>query len=121
MPAPTKAHSLSNAKTQTPRWLAPAIYLALTAMTFAVFGQTLRHHFVAFDDNEYVYENPMVVQGLTIKGIIWAFSFHAFNWHPLTWISHMLDCQLYGLRPAGHHLTNVLLHTATAIALFLVL
>jgi len=63
----------------------------------------------------------VVAQGLTLKGIVWAFSFHAANWHPLTWLSHMLDCQLYGLHPAGHHLTNVLLHTATVIALFLVL
>jgi protein O-mannosyl-transferase len=121
MPATTKAHSLSNARTQTPRWLVPAICLALAAMTFGVFAQTLRHNFVAFDDNEYVYENPMVLRGLTIKGIIWAFSFRAFNWHPLTWISHMLDCQLYGLRPGGHHLTNVLLHIATVIVLFLLL
>jgi hypothetical protein len=63
----------------------------------------------------------MVARGLTLKGIVWAFSFHAFNWHPLTWLSHMLDCQLYGLHPWGHHLTNVLLHTATVIALFLLL
>ena len=64
----------------------------------------------------------MVARGLTFKGVAWAFTrAHAFNWHPLTWLSHMLDCQLYGLHPGGHHLTNVLLHTATVIALFLVL
>jgi tetratricopeptide (TPR) repeat protein len=64
----------------------------------------------------------MVVRGLTRPGLVWAFtSVHAANWHPLTWISHMLDCQLYGLHPGGHHLTNVLLHTATVIVLFLVL
>ena len=69
-----------------------------------------------------MYENPVVARGLTFKGIVWAFtSIHAANWHPLTWLSHMLDCQLYGLHPGGHHLTNVLLHTATVIALFLVL
>ena len=94
----------------------------LAAITFAVFGQTLRHEFVNFDDNEYVYDNPVVARGLTLKGIVWAFTrVHASNWHPLTWLSHMLDCQLYGLHPGGHHLTNVLLHTATVIALFLVL
>jgi tetratricopeptide (TPR) repeat protein len=103
------------------RWRAPAVCLALAAITFAVFGQTLTHEFIDFDDNDYVYENPVVARGLTFKGIVWAFSCHAANWHPLTWISHMLDCQLYGLHPAGHHLTNVLLHTGTVIALFLIL
>jgi len=104
------------------RWRAPVICLALAAITFAVFGQTLRHDFVYYDDNEYVYENPMVARGLTRQGIVWAFtSVHAYNWHPLTWLSHMLDCQFYGLHSGGHHLTNVLLHTATVIALFLVL
>jgi len=95
--------------------------LVLAAITFVVFGQTLRHGFVNYDDNEYVYENPPVIHGLTPRGVAWAFSFHASNWHPLTWLSHMLDCQLYGMNPAGHHLTNVLLHTATVIVFFLVL
>jgi protein O-mannosyl-transferase len=103
------------------RWRTPGICLALAAITFAVFGQTLHHEFIDFDDTDYVYDNPVVTQGLTLKGIVWAFSFRASNWHPLTWLSHMLDCQLYGLNPSGHHLTNVLLHTATVIALFLVL
>ena len=98
------------------------ICLVLAAITFAVFGQTLRHEFVNYDDDDYVYENPVVARGLTLNGIVWAFTHvHAANWHPLTWLSHMLDCQLYGLHPGGHHLTNVLLHTATVIALFLVL
>ncbi len=87
-----------------------------------VFGQTLRHGFVNYDDEKYVCKNPQVDGGLTIEGIRWAFaSRHASNWHPLTWLSHMLDCQLYGLAPWGHHLTSVLLHAATAILLFLVL
>jgi tetratricopeptide (TPR) repeat protein len=104
------------------RWRAPAVCLVLAAITFAVFGQTLRYEFIDFDDNEYVYENPVVARGLTFKGIVWAFAHvHCANWHPLTWLSHMLDCQLYGLHPGGHHLTNVLLHTATVIVLFLVL
>jgi tetratricopeptide (TPR) repeat protein len=106
---------------RTPRWSGPAVCLGLAAITLVVFGQTLRHQFIDFDDNDYVYENPMVAQGLTLKGIVWAFSFHAANWHPLTWLSHELDCQLYELHPLGHHLTNVLLHTATVIALFLAL
>jgi len=88
-----------------------------------VFGQTLLHGFVDYDDSSYVYENPQVARGLTVEGVALAFSqSHAFNWHPLTWLSHMLDCQLYGLQhPGGHHLTNVLLHAATAVLLFLVL
>ena len=104
------------------RWLVPGICIFLAAITFAVFGQTLRHEFVNYDDDVYVYENPEVSRGLTLQGIVWAFTHvHSSNWHPLTWISHMLDCQLYGLSPGGHHLTNILLHTATAILLFLVL
>ena len=91
-------------------------------MTFAVFAQTLTHEFVNFDDSFYVYRNADVVHGLSFKGIVWAFTaFHSYNWHPLTWLSHMLDCQFYGLNPAGHHLTSVLLHIATAVTLFLVL
>jgi Flp pilus assembly protein TadD len=104
------------------RWRTTGICLVLAAITFAVFGQTLTHEFINFDDNNYVYDNPVVSRGLTFRGIVWAFTrTYAGNWHPLTWLSHMLDCQLYGLNPAGHHLTNVLLHTATVIALFLVL
>ncbi len=102
------------------RWLVPSICLALAALTCAVFGQTLTHQFVDFDDNAYVYKNPVVARGLTLQGLAWAFNgAHAHNWHPLTWVSHMLDCQLYGLKPAGHHLTNLILHTAAAIVLFL--
>src|SRR5208282_1277562 len=90
------------------RWRTPAIGIALAAMTFAVFGQTLSHPFIALDDGDYVYSNPMVTRGLTAKGIGWAFTtFDAENWHPLTWLSHMFDCQLFGLNPVGHHLTNV--------------
>jgi tetratricopeptide (TPR) repeat protein len=104
------------------RWTVPGVCLFLVAITFVVFGQTLRHEFVNYDDDVDIYENPEVVRGLTFKGIVWAFTHvYAANWHPLTWISHMLDCQLYGLSPGGHHLTNILLHTATAILLFLVL
>ena len=82
------------------------ICLGLVAVTWAVFGQTLAHDFVNFDDHVYVYENPLVVRGLSIEGIIGAFTHtHALNWHPLTTLSHMLDCQLYGLkrrRPSPH-------------------
>ena len=98
------------------------VCLLLAAIVWIVFGQTLRHEFVNYDDNEYVYENPRVAAGLTLNGIRWAFTaVYANNWHPLTTLSHMLDCQLYGLQPWGHHLTNVLLHAAAAILLFLAL
>ena len=87
-----------------------------------VFGQTVGHEFVNFDDDPYVYENPVVQKGLTLEGFRWALTYGEIgHWHPLTWLSHMLDCQLYGLQAGGHHLTNVLLHAATAILLFLVL
>jgi protein O-mannosyl-transferase len=98
------------------------ICILLAVITWLVFGQTLRYDFVNVDDVDYVLKNLEVARGLTTEGVVWAFThFHASNWHPLTWISHMLDCQLYGLNPSGHHLTNVLLHSATAILLFLVL
>src|ERR1043166_4925914 len=83
------------------------ISVLLAAIVWIVFGQTLRHDFVNYDDDHYVYENPTIANGLTFDGIQWAFTHvHADNWHPLTTISHMLDCQLYGLQPWGHHLTN---------------
>ena len=87
-----------------------------------VFGQTLRYGFVNYDDQKYVCKNPHVSGGLNAEAVRWAFTTrHASNWHPLTWLSHMLDCQLYGLISEWHHLTNVLLHAATAILLFLIL
>ena len=98
------------------------VCLALVAITWFVFGQTLRHDFVNFDDHVYVYENPQITHGLTADGLIDAFTHtHARNWHPLTTISHMLDCQLYGLQAGWHHFTNVLLHTVAVLLLFLVL
>jgi tetratricopeptide (TPR) repeat protein len=95
------------------------IYLFLIAISLAVFGQTLRYDFVNFDDDLYVYNAPAIQAGLTVKGLALAFtSPHARNWHPLTTISHMLDCQLYGLKAGGHHATNVLLHTIAVLLLF---
>src|SRR5215831_5383036 len=104
------------------RWMVPGVCIFLAAIVWAVFSQTLRYEFVNFDDPKYVYQNPDVTNGLSLKGIAWAFTHvQAANWHPLTWISHMLDCQFYGLNPGGHHFTNILLHTAATILLFLVL
>ena len=94
----------------------------LVAITWLVFGQTVRYDFVEYDDNEYVYANPTITSGLTSYGIIRAFSGrHSGNWHPLTTLSHMLDCQLWGLRAGGHHFTSILLHTIAVVLLFLVL
>ena len=98
------------------------VCVAILALVFAVFGQTLGHQFVNYDDNHYVYENPRITGGLTWNGSGWAFTHvHADNWHPLTTISHMLDCQIYGLHPWGHHLTNILLHALAGILLFFAL
>ena len=78
---------------------------ALTALVWCVFGQTLGHQFINFDDESYVYANPIISRGLSWPSIGWAFT-HVLshNWHPLTALSHMLDCQVFDLRPGGHHL-----------------
>src|SRR5881296_2473722 len=97
-----------------------SVFLAVIVWT--AFGRALNHGFVGYDDQNYVLRNPRVTNGLTLDGIQWAFTHvHATNWHPLTTISHMLDSQLYGLQPWGHHLTNILLHAAAAILLFFAL
>jgi tetratricopeptide (TPR) repeat protein len=86
------------------------------------FVQTLDFGFLNFDDDAYVTDNAQVRAGLTADGAWWALTqSHAANWHPVTWLSHMLDCQLYGLHPWGHHLTNVVLHAAAALLLLTVL
>ena len=103
-------------------WQTVGICLFLAALTWLVFGQTLWHDFINYDDPRYVYENTKITGGLSISDIAWAFShIHSLNWHPLTTISHMLDCQLYGLKAGWHHFTNVLLHTLAAMLLFLAL
>ena len=102
--------------------LTVGVCTCLIVLAWVVFGQTLRHDFINYDDPRYVYENTKITAGLSISGIAWAFThIHSMNWHPLTTISHMLDCQLYGLKAGGHHFTNVLLHTVAAILLFLAL
>jgi len=89
---------------------------------FIVFGQTLRYGFVNYDDDQYFYSNSHVKAGLTWHGVIWAFQTeYASNWHPLTWLSLMLDAQLFGAGAAGPHLTNVLLHAINAVLLFFLL
>ena len=97
------------------------ICLGLAVITLALYLPALHHGFVEYDDQQYVTDNPRVQAGLTWNGLVWAFGYHAGNWHPLAWLSHMLDVQLFGARAWGHHLTSVLLHTATTLLLFLVL
>jgi tetratricopeptide (TPR) repeat protein len=98
------------------------ICLALAAFTVALYAPALRCQFLAFDDPAYVTENRHVRAGLTLDGLAWAFRVTtAGNWHPVTMLSHILDCQIYGLRPWGHHLTNVLFHAANSALLFLLL
>jgi protein O-mannosyl-transferase len=103
-------------------WLSVGICLSLVVLVWLVFGQTLWHDFINYDDPRYVYENTTITSGLSISGIAWAFThIHSMNWHPLTTISHMLDCQLYGLKAGWHHFTNVFLHTIAVILLFIAL
>ena len=104
-------------------WRQAALISGLLVLAVGlVFGQVVGHGFVNFDDELYVCENPLVNKGLTAEGIAAAFEDHPYyHWQPLAPLSHMLDCQLYGLKPAGHHVTSVLLHAAAAVALFLML
>lgn len=93
----------------------------LAACCAAIYGQTLRHGFLSYDDGLYVFENPHVQAGLVWKNVHWAFITPLANYvHPVTWMSHMLDCELFGLQPWGHHLTNLVLHTLNAILIFMV-
>jgi hypothetical protein len=95
---------------------------ALAIATFALYARVRGFAFLHFDDNMYVTENPVVRQGLTGAGIAWAFTtLHFSNWHPLTWLSHMADVELFGLDAGAHHLVNVALHALNAAILFLVL
>ncbi len=101
-----------------PLWL----YILLAMITFAVYSQVIWHDFINLDDNKYVTDNPIVNKGLTIEGVKWAFNIgYESNWHPLTWLSHMLDCQIFGLNPAGHHLVNVFIHIINTLLLFAIL
>jgi protein O-mannosyl-transferase len=98
------------------------VSISLAAITWAVFAQTATYDFINYDDNSSVYENLEVRKGLSLRGIGWALSHSdAELWNPLSTISHMVDCQIFGLKPGGHHFNNVLLHSLAVIVLFLVL
>ncbi len=94
-------------------------FLVLGVAVVAVHHGVFRAGFIVLDDPLYVTRNPEVKAGLTASGVAWAFTtFHAYNWHPLTWLSHMLDVQVFGLAPAGHHLVNLLFHAASTVLLW---
>jgi tetratricopeptide (TPR) repeat protein len=99
-----------------------ALALLLGAVTLAIYMPVKGHDFLDLDDDYYVTHNYAVQHGLTWQNCQWAFAtFHAANWHPLTWISHMADCQFFGLNSGAHHLMNVFFHTANALLLLVVL
>src|SRR5258708_31030894 len=95
------------------------ILLGLAVVTFGIYAQVIGHRFITFDDPTYIQENPMVNHGVTLEGLAWAFTtFYAWNSHPLTWIAHMIDSQLFGIMAGGHLLVNALIHTAHTLLLF---
>lgn len=95
------------------------ICLALAVVTTALYWPVTHHDFVNVDDPRFIYQNTHVEAGLTWPGVVWAFrTLYTENWQPLTWLSHMLDCQLFGLNAGGHHLTSLLFHLANSLLLF---
>ena len=117
--APTRAATPVMARLGFPVWLM-AVLLALVSIV--LYWPATGHDFVNYDDDVYVTSNIYVQNGLTLEGIKWAcFNPVCYNWHPLTVLSHMADCQLFGLKPWGHHLTSVLLHAVNTVLVFLLL
>ena len=98
------------------------IMATLALATLGIYCQVVSHQFINFDDDLYVRDNAMVNAGVTLKGITWAFTtFHSANWHPVTWLSHMIDCQLFGLSAGKHLLVSVFIHVANTLLLFVFL
>jgi len=96
-----------------------AIATALAIVTLAIYAQVIGHQFITLDDPTYIQENPMVNRGVNRAGLVWAFTtFYATNWHPLTWISHMIDCQFFGTNAGRHLLVNALIHVANTLLVF---
>jgi tetratricopeptide (TPR) repeat protein len=119
-PAPAAASETPAARAIAPRGTTVLVLaIALTIATIAAYAPVRHHDFVQIDDPAYVSENPHVAGGLTADGVRWALvSSHAANWHPLTWISHMLDVELFGLDAGAHHLTNLTMHVISTLLLF---
>jgi tetratricopeptide (TPR) repeat protein len=111
-PAPPRAAGA------TPAWAPWLAALGLLGLVALVYGAAGNLGFVNLDDEQYVTQNTAVVRGFTAEGLRWAFGFHLSNWHPLTWISHMLDVELFGLDAGSHHLVNVALHALATLLLF---
>jgi len=103
------------------KWIKVAICIGLAAVTFAAYEPMRHNGFVRYDDPVYITENPVIQAGITRQSLSQAFEPHYFMWHPLTTLSHMLDCQLFGLKPFGHHFTNLLIHITIAVLLFWIL
>lgn len=98
------------------KWLLPLALILIATLTVTVYWPVLQHGFIDFDDEDYVTANMVVRQGLTLKGFFWAFTtFQVGNWHPLTWLSHMLDVELFNLNPMGHHATSLLIHAVNSL------
>jgi tetratricopeptide (TPR) repeat protein len=109
----------ANKSASADKYFTISIYLALAVTTFIAYHQILHNEFVDFDDNMYVTENSHVQSGLNRDSFLWVFGFTKIvYWHPLTWLSHILDCQLFGLRPGMHHLASLLIHIASTLLLF---
>src|SRR2546426_3836362 len=103
-------------------WRVWLIGLALALATGLVYFPVRTHDFLRMDDPDYVVRNAHVNRGFSIENVAWAFTHsHSGNWHPLTWLSHMLDCQVFGLNPGAHHLVNAAIHTLNSILLLLLL
>src|SRR5213592_1727012 len=95
------------------------ILLGLAVVTFGIYAQVIGHRFITIDDLSYIEGNPMVNRGVTLEGLTWALTtFHQGNWHPLTWIAHMIDSQLFGIFAGGHLLVNALIHVANTLLVF---
>ena len=104
------------------KYRAWAVCVVLAAITFAAFEAVLNNKFINYDDDEYITENQHIQKGFTADAVKWAFTTgKCANWHPLTWLSHILDCKLFGLNPWGHHLVSLLLHIANTVLLFMLL
>ena len=104
---------------KTPKRKVFLIYVLLVVATFVSYGRIYQNNFVDYDDTVYVTENQQVQAGLSFQNIVWAFmTTEGANWHPLTWLSHMLDCQLFGTEPGGHHFTSLVLHVINTLLLF---
>lgn len=120
--APPKTAPKSSELFSSPGKRTFILSLAVVLLTVLAYSPVRNNAFINFDDNHYITENAHVKAGLGWETVTWAFTtYDAANWHPLTWLSHALDCQLFGMNPAGPHLISVLLHALNAVLLFLVL